>query len=59
MDSDNSENESDSPGHLKRAKIGAAIRIYKTKFNHAWKKIYPFIQEVKGDSYKFFCTTCG
>ena len=38
-------------------KLGASV--YKTKFNHAWKSIYPFIKEVKGDPYKFFCTTCS
>ena len=36
-----------------------AASVYKTKFNHAWKSIYPFIKEVKGDRYKFFCTTCS
>ena len=54
MDSNDSENESDGPGPLKRAKIGALIRIYKTKFNYAWKNIYLFIREVKDDAYKFF-----
>ena len=50
---------SDLSGHSssKRMKLGAAV--YRTKFNHAWKGIYPFISKVKGDPYKFFCQTCS
>ena len=52
-DSEQSTSESDLSGHRssKRLKLGAAV--YQTNFNHAWKGIYPFISEVKGDPYKF------
>ena len=37
-------------------KVGAAV--YRTKFNRAWSKIYPFIVGVKVDPFKFLCTIC-
>ena len=63
-DSESSRQQSQSPcdsdtcpSSSKRMKLGAAV--YKTKFNHSWKSLYPFINEVKGDPYKFFCSVCS
>lgn len=51
------DDDQNQPGPSKRIKFGAAV--YKTKYNPSWKKDYPFIGEVKGDPYKFWCTTCS
>jgi hypothetical protein len=31
---------------------------YRSKFNTAWKKQYPFINEVRTDKHSFYCTIC-
>ena len=63
-DSENSRQQSQSPynsdtcpSSSKWMKLGAAV--YRTKFNHSWKSLYPFINKVKGDPYKFFCSVCS
>ena len=52
--------DDEGPGSPKRMKgLGkAGAAVYRTKFNRAWTKTYPFIAEVKGDPYKFLCTVC-
>lgn len=57
--SSSSESETD-PGPSKRMKVPgkAGAAVYRTKFNQAWTKVYPFIVGVKGDPYKFLCTVC-
>ena len=61
LNSDHSDGDAANPGPSKRIKTskkpGAAA--YRTKFNHSWTKTWPFVREVKGDPYKFMCTTCG
>jgi hypothetical protein len=32
---------------------------HETKFNHAWKKEFPFIDEVSSDVFKAKCKSCG
>ena len=60
MDDTDSVSDHNSPGPSKRVKVRkAGATVYKTKFNHQWIKTFPFIREVKGDPYKFFCTVCG
>ena len=36
--------------------VGAAK--YRTKFHQEWTKLYPFVQEVYDNPYKFQCTVC-
>ena len=43
-------------GKSTRKESGAAK--YKSKFNKAWKKQYPFITEVRNDQHSFYCTVC-
>ena len=46
--------------HPKRAKLskkGAAV--YKSKFNDAWTKEFPFIRKVQSNRRSFFCTVCN
>ena len=52
-DSEQSTSESDLSGHRSSKRLKLSAAVYRTKFNHAWKGIYPFINEVKGDPYKF------
>ena len=56
-----SDGDAENPGPSKRIKtckkVGAAA--LRTKFNHSWTKMWPFVREVKGVPYKFMCTTCG
>ena len=61
MDSSASDGEIDIPGPSKRVKTlkKAGAAAYRTKFNHSWTKVFPFVREVKGDPYKFLCTVCG
>ena len=56
--------EMSRPGPSKKQKVftirkyqGAAT--YKTKFKKEWILSYPFIKEVQGDVYSFFCSICG
>ena len=44
----------------KRTKVSgkAGAAVYRTKFNRAWSKTYPFIVGVKADPVKFLCTIC-
>ena len=37
-------------------KAGAAV--YRTMFNRAWSKTYPFIVGVKAEPFKLLCTIC-
>jgi hypothetical protein len=56
-----SHSDGENPGPSKRMKTSkkAGAAAYRTKFNHSWTKTWPFVREVKGDPYKFMCTTCG
>ena len=56
-----SDGEIEIPGPSKRVKTlkKAGAAAYRTKFNHSWTKVFPFVREVKGDPYKFLCTVCG
>ena len=63
-DSESSRQQSQSPydsdtcpSSFKRMKLGAAV--YRMKFNHSWKSLYSFINEVKGDPYNFYCSVCS
>ena len=38
-----------SPKRLKTTKSLSGAALYKTKFNPAWKKEFPFITSVEGD----------
>jgi hypothetical protein len=62
--SDNDFNSSASQGPSTSTKSGKSTRKesgaakYKSKFNKAWKKQYPFINEVRNDQHSFYCTVC-
>ncbi len=45
------------PKRPKTSKMKGAA-VYRTKFNKAWTKTYPFVHEVQGDMYSFHCAIC-
>ena len=53
--------EAETPGPSKRIKTSrkSGAATYRTKFNHSWTMTWPFVREVKGNPYKFMCTTGG
>ena len=53
--------DGENPGSSKRIKTSkrASAAVYCTKFNQSWMKLYPFVQGVRCDPYKFLCTICG
>ena len=40
-----SDSERDNPGPSKRVKVSRKVgaAVYRTRFNHAWMKTYPFV----------------
>jgi hypothetical protein len=51
-DSDSDCGSEQASKRIKLAKVKGAA-VYKTKFNPAWSKIYPFVHEVSGKAHKF------
>ena len=60
--SENDFNSPTSPGPSTSRKSGKSTRKdrgaakYRSKFNPAWKKQYPFVTEVRTDKHRFYCT---
>ena len=39
-----------------KSKLGASV--YRSRFKQAWKRTYPFAEDVEGNPHAFFCSAC-